>query len=100
MKSIKFIFFDTKFYRDIANYLMWRVVGQAFPTLHRAWGEISQHYSSILTGKVRQEARWEHCLGTLSGSLSTALASLYVRHHFQDGSKDLVRIFILYNFSF
>lgn len=70
---------------------MWRVVGQAFPTLHRAWGEISQHYSSILTGKVRQEARWEHCLGTLSGSLSTALASLYVRHHFQDGSKDLVR---------
>lgn len=75
--------------RVIANYLMWRVVGQAFPTLHRAWGEISQHYSSILTGKVRQEARWEHCLGTLSGSLSTALASLYVRHHFQDGSKDL-----------
>ncbi|XP_054719763.1 neprilysin-2-like [Uloborus diversus] len=75
--------------RVIANYLMWRVVGQAFPTLHRAWGEISQHYSSILTGKVRQEARWEHCLGTLSGSLSTALASLYVRHHFKDGSKDL-----------
>ncbi|GFV42440.1 neprilysin-2 [Trichonephila clavipes] len=75
--------------RVIANYLMWRVVGQAFPTLHRAWGEISQHYSSILTGKVRQEARWEHCLGTLSGSLSTALASLYVKNHFKDGSKDL-----------
>ncbi|XP_035210634.1 neprilysin-2-like [Stegodyphus dumicola] len=75
--------------RVIANYLMWRVVGQAFPTLHRAWGEISQHYSTILTGKVRQEARWEHCLGTLSGSLSTALASLYVRNHFTDASKDL-----------
>ncbi|GIX87772.1 neprilysin-2, partial [Caerostris extrusa] len=74
----------------IANYLMWRIVGQAFPTLHRAWGEISQHYSSILTGKVRQEARWEHCLATLSGSLSTALASLYVKNHFKDGSKDLV----------
>lgn len=75
--------------RVLANYMMWRVVGQAFPMLGRAWGEISQHYSAILTGKVRQEARWEHCLGTLSGSLSTALASLYVRNHFKEGSKDL-----------
>lgn len=73
--------------RILANYMLWRIIFQSLPMLNRPWGEISQHYSSVITGKIQHAPRWEQCLGSVMGSLGLAIASLYVKHHFREDSK-------------
>ncbi|XP_040061858.1 neprilysin-2 isoform X2 [Ixodes scapularis] len=73
--------------RTVANYMVWRVVLQSYATLGKPWRERLQEFNAVLTGKTRETARWEQCMGSLTGSLGIALSSLYVRHFFQEDSK-------------
>lgn len=73
--------------RLLANYMIWRVVRQSMSLLGKRWRELSQSYSSITTGRQREEPRWEQCLGTVSGTLGTALSAMYVKNHFRTESK-------------
>ncbi|XP_076365013.1 neprilysin-2-like isoform X2 [Tachypleus tridentatus] len=74
--------------RVLANYMLWRVVLQSFAMLSKPWRDLVQDYNAVITGKTRESPRWEKCMGTLTGSLGVALASLYVRNHFQEESKE------------
>ncbi|XP_022251669.1 membrane metallo-endopeptidase-like 1 [Limulus polyphemus] len=74
--------------RVLANYMLWRVVLQSFAMLSKSWRELVQDYNTVITGKTRESPRWEKCMGTLTGSLGVALASLYVRNHFKEESKE------------
>lgn len=74
--------------RTVANYMMWRVVGQSVSILSKQWRTLAQEYTAVITGKKQEEPRWEQCLSSLSGSLGIALSSYYVQHHFKDGSRD------------
>ncbi|XP_077532116.1 M13 family metallopeptidase neprilysin 2 isoform X1 [Haemaphysalis longicornis] len=73
--------------RTLANYMVWRVVLQSYASLGKAWRERLQEFNGVLTGKTRETARWEQCMGSLTGSLGIALSSLYVRHFFQEDAK-------------
>ncbi|UYV81915.1 Nep2 [Cordylochernes scorpioides] len=74
----------------VANYMMWRLVGQSLSMLHKPWRDLAQQYSAVITGRLREEPRWEQCMASLTGSLGVSLASLYVRSHFQEESKESV----------
>ncbi|XP_067139630.1 neprilysin-2-like [Centruroides vittatus] len=71
----------------LANYMLWRLVGQSMSILTKKWRDRAQKYTSVITGKTREEPRWEQCMGSLTGSLGVSLASLYVRNHFKQDSK-------------
>ncbi|XP_076320218.1 neprilysin-2-like [Tachypleus tridentatus] len=73
--------------RVIANYMLWRVVLQSFHMLSKPWRELVQQYNSIITGKTIEPPRWEMCMDFLTNNFGVALASLYVRNHFQEESK-------------
>lgn len=75
--------------------MMWRVVLQSFATLGKRWRELAQEYNKVITGQDREEPRWEQCMASLTGSLGIALSSLYVRHHFKEDSKEMVRHVLL-----
>ncbi|KAM7312472.1 neprilysin-2-like [Ixodes scapularis] len=73
--------------RTIANYMVWRAVLQSYGMLGKPWRERLQEFIGVLTGQTREMARWEQCIGSLTGYLGMALSSLYVRHLFQEDSK-------------
>ncbi|KAM7310753.1 neprilysin-2-like [Ixodes scapularis] len=73
--------------RTVANYMVWRAVLQSYGMLGKPWRERLQEFIGVLTGQTREMARWEQCIGSLTGYLGMALSSLYVRHFFQEDSK-------------
>ena len=73
--------------RIIANYMIWRVVRHSMSGLSRRWRELAHGYSTVTTGRQVEEPRWEQCLGSLGGTLGTALSALYVKNHFNQRSK-------------
>uniref|UniRef100_A0A1W7RA35 Neprilysin n=1 Tax=Hadrurus spadix TaxID=141984 RepID=A0A1W7RA35_9SCOR len=81
------VFIEKADKRVLANYMMWRLVGQSMSMMSKKWRDLAQKYSSVITGKTREESRWEQCMSSLTGSLGVSLASLYVRHHFKEDSK-------------
>ncbi|KPM02741.1 membrane metallo-endopeptidase-like protein 1-like protein [Sarcoptes scabiei] len=74
--------------RVLANYLIWRVVMQSFSMLGKRWRELIHDFNSVLTGQTREQPRWETCMASVINSLSIAMSSLYVRHHFKGNSKE------------
>lgn len=73
--------------RIIANYMLWRIVRNSMSGLSRKWRELAHSYSTVTTGRQVEEPRWEQCLGSLEGTLGTALSALYVKNHFNGHSK-------------
>lgn len=56
-------------------------------SLSKRWRELAHSYSMVTTGRQTEEPRWEQCLGSLEGTLGTALSALYVKNHFNQQSK-------------
>lgn len=73
--------------RVVANYMIWRIVRHSMSGLSRRWRELAHSYSTITTGRQVEEPRWEQCLGSLDGTLGTALSAMYVKNHFNGQSK-------------
>jgi membrane metallo-endopeptidase-like protein 1 len=48
---------------------------------------ISQEFSRAVTGQPEAPPRWRRCVAAASGSLATAVGSMYVRRHFSGDSK-------------
>lgn len=82
--------------RVVANYMMWRVVGQSFSMLSKDWRALAQEYAGVLSGKSREEPQWERCISALTGSLGIALSNYYVRHYFKEGSKEAAVVLVKY----
>lgn len=73
--------------RIVANYMIWRVVRHSMSSLSRKWRELAHTYTTVATGRQVEEPRWEQCLGSLEGTLGTALSAFYVKNHFNRQSK-------------
>uniref|UniRef100_A0A6G1SPT9 Membrane metallo-endopeptidase-like 1 n=1 Tax=Aceria tosichella TaxID=561515 RepID=A0A6G1SPT9_9ACAR len=73
--------------RIVANYMIWRIVRHSMGGLSRRWRELSHSYSTVTTGRQVEEPRWEQCLGSIDGTLGTALSAFYVKNHFNERSK-------------
>ncbi|KAL9887927.1 M13 family metallopeptidase neprilysin 2 isoform 1-T1 [Glossina fuscipes fuscipes] len=81
--------------RTICNYMMWRIHAFSVGFLSEEYRKRQLKYSTAVTGREEQEARWKECVDITSGSfeiedllgLSIAVGSLYVRKHFKEDSK-------------
>uniref|UniRef100_A0A1A9X1W5 Neprilysin, neutral endopeptidase 2 n=1 Tax=Glossina brevipalpis TaxID=37001 RepID=A0A1A9X1W5_9MUSC len=81
--------------RTICNYMMWRIHAFSVGFLSEEYRKRQLQYSTVVTGREEQEARWKECVDITAGSndmedllgLSIAVGSLYVRKHFKEDSK-------------
>lgn len=73
--------------RDVANYLIWRVVLNSMITLNKQWVDNFRDYTKIITGQDAEEPRWEQCLDSVNNIFGIGLSNLYVKHHFDPDSK-------------
>lgn len=53
--------------RTIANYMMWRIHGFASYFLNDELRKRQLEYSTVLSGREEQEARWKECVDITSG---------------------------------
>ena len=51
----------------VANYMIWRVVKDAFPFLNEEAREITQNYKEVLRGTKTEPPRWETCVKITAG---------------------------------
>ena len=70
-----------------ANYLMWRAAAASMSYLTEEADKIGLKFTKKLTGQSEQPPRWKKCVGAASGSLSSAVGSLYVSKYFDAKSK-------------
>ncbi|XP_068217910.1 neprilysin-2 isoform X3 [Palaemon carinicauda] len=73
--------------RVIANYMMWRVTAASVGYLNEVARDIQLAYSKKLVGKGTREPRWKECMGSVSGSLSHAVGSMYASTFFKEDAK-------------
>jgi len=73
--------------RTIANYLMWRASAASVGYLNEDVRDLQLEYSKKLTGKGTREPRWKECMGSVSGSISHAIGSMYASKFFQENAK-------------
>ncbi|KAI5709268.1 hypothetical protein M8J76_014310 [Diaphorina citri] len=73
--------------RTMANYVMWRVTAASVSYLTEAIRARQLAYSTAVSGVSEQQARWKECVGTVGGSFSLAIGSLYVRKYFKEAAK-------------
>ncbi|KAG8183511.1 hypothetical protein JTE90_003861 [Oedothorax gibbosus] len=74
--------------RVLANYMMWRVTFSIIDFLSKDWRDLEQAYTTAITGKPQESPRWAECLYTVKDNLGIAFSSYYVRHNFNDESKE------------
>ena len=70
-----------------ANYLMWRVAGSTMSYMTEDAEKIGLKFAKKLTGRSAKPPRWKKCVGAATGSLSSAVGSLYVKKYFDENSK-------------
>lgn len=73
--------------RTIANYVMWRITGFSSFFLTETLRRRQLQYSTAISGKVEQEARWKECIDIVTGSLPISVGALYIRKHFKEDSR-------------
>lgn len=82
--------------RVIANYMMWRVTAASVGYLNEAARDIQLAYSKKLVGKGTREPRWKECMGSVSGSLSHAVGSMYASTFFKQDAKAAADEMVIY----
>ncbi|KAL5273947.1 Nep2 family protein [Megaselia abdita] len=83
--------------RTVANYMMWRIHGFSSFFLNEELRKRQLEYSTVLSGREEQEARWKECVDITSGSadsefdlgLPISVGALYVRKHFNEDAKSI-----------
>ncbi|KPM11965.1 Neprilysin 2-like protein [Sarcoptes scabiei] len=74
--------------RLLANYMLWRVVLQNLGTGSKVMRDMRDNLNKHLYGITEKMARWKLCLSQLTGSLAMALSSHYIKHHFNETSRE------------
>ncbi|KAK7071727.1 NEDD8 protease nep2 [Halocaridina rubra] len=82
--------------RVIANYMMWRVTAASVGYLYETARDIQLVYSKKISGKGTREPRWKECMGSVSGSLSHAVGSMYAKSFFKEDSKEAADEMVTY----
>jgi predicted metalloendopeptidase len=73
--------------RTVANYIMWRELADYIPFLTSDLLDKAFEFIKSLTGRLSRQPRWSDCVRGVSGMLSVAVSSMYVREHFNDEKK-------------
>lgn len=76
--------------------MLWRLALQALSTGSKEMRDMRDNLHKHLYGITEKIARWKTCLSQLTGSLSMALSSLYIKHHFNRTLKEKVCLFESY----
>ncbi|XP_035228810.1 neprilysin-1-like, partial [Stegodyphus dumicola] len=74
--------------RVVANYMIWRVVHESMPRLSEDWRNLLEEFHSVISGKTKQDPRWDTCLYSFFWNLGLALGYQYVRHYFNEENTD------------
>ncbi|XP_027199792.2 neprilysin-2-like [Dermatophagoides pteronyssinus] len=74
--------------RLLANYMLWRVVLQNLGTGSKMMRDMRDNLNKHLYGITEKMARWKLCLSQLTGSLAMALSSHYIKHNFNETSRE------------
>lgn len=82
--------------RVIANYLAWRVIVEVKSTLSTKFRNIFLTYSKKVYGVKTRPPRWKTCVGRAYGSFGAAVSALFVRKHFDKGSKRNIDTLVKY----
>ncbi|XP_069992152.1 neprilysin-2-like [Penaeus vannamei] len=67
--------------------MLWRVTAASVGYLTDDARDIQLQYSKKIVGKGTREPRWKECMGSVSGSLSHAVGSMYARAFFKEDAK-------------
>ncbi|KAJ9599169.1 hypothetical protein L9F63_010346 [Diploptera punctata] len=73
--------------RVLANYVMSRVAGASVNYLTEELRNRQLEFSTALSGRTERESRWKECIDIVTGGLSIAVGSLYVRKFFKEEAK-------------
>ncbi|XP_059488680.1 neprilysin-2 isoform X2 [Neocloeon triangulifer] len=70
-----------------ANYVLWRAAAALVSYLTEEVRKRQLKYYTTLSGKTEREPRWKECIDMVTGSLSIAVGSQYVKRYFKEEAK-------------
>lgn len=70
--------------RTIANYVVWREFADYIPFLTSGLLDKAFEFFKTFSGRSVRQPRWSDCVRGVSGMLSIAVSSMYVREYFSD----------------
>lgn len=82
--------------RVVANYILWRFTYKFVSNLDKRFLAKQQEYYSALYGTQTIPPRWKTCTLYTNKILGMAVGSLFVKSHFNERSKETVRMVLVY----
>ena len=73
---------------DWKDYLRWRVLDDAAPTLTQAFADEDFRWAAVLSGAKEQLPRWKRCLRATDGDLGDLLGQEFVKQRFSPAAKE------------
>lgn len=70
--------------RTMANYIVWRELADSIPYLTSDLLDMAFEFLKSFTGRSVKQARFSDCVRGVTGMLSIAVSSMYVREYFRD----------------
>lgn len=80
--------------KTVINYLLWRFVMNRVNNLGKQFADNQHEYAAEISGAKVQAPRHKVCVDYVNGNMGMAVSSLYVRRHFDTGSKAQAEIMI------
>lgn len=80
--------------KTVINYLLWRFVMNRVNNLGKQFAENQHEYVAEISGAKTQAPRHKVCVDYVNGNMGMAVSSLYVKRHFDSGSKQQAEIMI------
>ena len=76
----------------VANYLIWRIVQNRASNLDERFRSRRRVFSNLLLGSTKEAPRWRICVQYVNDNLGMAVGAMFVREHFREDSKEIVRV--------
>ena len=80
--------------KTVINYLLWRFVMNRVNNLGKEFADKQHEYAAEISGAKNQAPRAKVCVDYVNGNMGMAVSSLYVKKHFDSGSKQQAEIMI------
>lgn len=80
--------------KTVINYLLWRFVMNRVNNLGKQFANNQHEYSAEISGAKNQAPRHKVCVDYVNGNMGMAVSALYVKRHFDTGSKAQAEIMI------
>ena len=74
--------------RVLANYALWAIASQASEYMSERIQKAKREFIGTVTGNTAKDIRSQTCLDMVNSKLDLATSALYVRKHFDNGTKE------------